>query len=128
MSDNKDKASFEELFRQTYVPVEYKVIRNEMRSAAEPGWDLFTQEYQTLGKMNKKTFILYMTGEAYCTFEEIVERAMEELNSEIVDVVSEVSEHTEYDNTITELYFDTLDKTVKEMLDELYDDVLCKLK
>ena len=73
MEEYKDKASFEEFFKQNYVPLDYKSIRNEMREAAGDGWSLFTDEYKFRGKIDKKDFIVHMTGDAYCTFEEIVE-------------------------------------------------------
>ena len=34
MEEYKDKASFEEFFKQNYVPLDYKSIRNEMREMA----------------------------------------------------------------------------------------------
>ena len=50
MEEYKDKASFEEFFKQNYVPLDYKSIRNEMREAAGDGWSLFTDEYKFRGK------------------------------------------------------------------------------
>ena len=46
MEEYKDKASFEEFFKQNYVPLDYKSIQNEMREAAGDGWILFTDEYK----------------------------------------------------------------------------------
>ena len=80
MEEYKDKASFEEFFKQNYVPLDYKSIRNEMREAAGDGWSLFTDEYKFRGKI--------------------------------------------FDNDTAEIYFDTIEKQLKEMLDALYDDVL----
>ncbi len=65
-----------------------------------------------------------MTGDAYCTFEEIVENAIDELNSGILDIVMEIGNEMEFDNDTAEIYFDTIEKQLKEMLDALYDDVL----
>lgn len=127
MAEYKAKESFEELFRQSYVPIDYKTIQNELREAAAEGWELFTEEYRNRGRMNRGDYILYMTSEAYGTFEEIVERAIEELNGGIVDVLMEISSDGNYDHQITEIYYDTLEKTLKEMLDALYDDVLCRI-
>ena len=73
---------------------------------------------------DKKDFIVHMTGEAYCTFEEIVENAIDELNSGILDIVMEIGNEMEFDNDTAEIYFDTIEKQLKEMLDALYDDVL----
>ncbi|RHV57920.1 hypothetical protein [Roseburia sp. OM04-10AA] len=64
MEEYKDKASFEEFFKQNYVPLDYKSIRNEMREAAGDGWSLFTDEYKFRGKLDKKDFIVHMTGDA----------------------------------------------------------------
>ncbi|MCI5620310.1 MAG: hypothetical protein MR355_01895 [Lachnospiraceae bacterium] len=123
----KDKESFEDFFKQTYIPLDYASIRNEMREAAAAGWELFTEEYQMMHRMSKSNYILYMTSDAYCSFEEIVENAVDELNSGITDVVMEIGNEIEFDNNITEIYFDTIEQTLKEMLDALYDDVLGKL-
>ena len=124
MEEYKDKASFEEFFEQNYVPLDYKSIQNEMREAAGDGWGLFTDEYKFRGKIDKKDFIVHMTGDAYCTFEEIVENAIDELNSGILDIVMEIGNEMEFDNDTAEIYFDTIERQLKEMLDALYDDVL----
>ena len=58
MEEYKDKASFEEFFKQNYVPLDYKSIQNEMREAAGDGWSLFTDEYKFRGKIDKKDFIV----------------------------------------------------------------------
>ena len=58
------------------------------------------------------------------SFEEIVENAIEELNSGILDIVMEIGNEMEFDNDTAEIYFDTIEKQLKEMLDALYDDVL----
>lgn len=126
-AEYKDKESFEEFFKQNFIPLDYKSVQNEMREAAAMGWDLFTEEYQQIHRMDKKNYILYMTSDAYCTFEEIVENALDELNSGITDVVMEIGNEIDFDNSITEIYFDTIEQTLKEMLDALYDDVLAKL-
>ena len=106
MEEYKDKASFEEFFKQNYVPLDYKSIRNEMREAAGDGWSLFTDEYKFRGKIDKKDFIVHMTGDAYCTFEEIVENAIDELNSGILDIVMEIGNEMEFDNDTAEIFFD----------------------
>ena len=48
-------------------------------------------------------------------------------DSGITDVVMEIGNEIDFDNSITEIYFDTIEQTLKEMLDALYDDVLGKL-
>ena len=115
MEEYKDKASFEEFFKQNYVPLDYKSIRNEMREAAGDGWSLFTDEYKFRGKIDKKDFIVHMTGDAYCTFEEIVENAIDELNSGILDIVMEIGNEMEFDNDTAEIYFDTIEKQLKDI-------------
>jgi len=115
MEEYKDKASFEEFFKQNYVPLDYKSIQNEMREAAGDGWSLFTDEYKFRGKIDKKDFIVHMTGDAYCTFEEIVENAIDELNSGILDIVMEIGNEMEFDNDTAEIYFDTIEKQLKDI-------------
>lgn len=127
MAEYKDKNSFDEFFREMYVPLDYRSIREDMRAAAETGWDLFTEEYQQMHHLKKENYILYLTSDAYCNFEEIVEAAVDMLNPQVADAVMEISAGAGYDSSITELYFDTIDTTLKEMLDALFDDVLVKL-
>ena len=55
---------------------------------------------------------------------ELVENAIDELNSGILDIVMEIGNEMEFDNDTAEIYFDTIEKQLKEMLDALYDDVL----
>ena len=55
---------------------------------------------------------------------ELVENAIDELNSGIFDIVMEIGNEMEFDNDTAEIYFDTIEKQLKEMLDALYDDVL----
>ena len=126
MAEYKDKESFEEFFKEMYVPIDYKSIREEMREAAKAGWDLFTEEYQQVHHMKKENYILYLTSDAYCTFEEIIENAVDMLNPEVSDAVMEISAGVSYDSSITEIYFDTIETSLKEMLDCLYDDVFAK--
>ena len=127
MVEYKDKKSFDDFFRELYVPVDYKSIRVEMRDVAQDGWNLFTEEYRERHRIQKKDYILYMTSDAYCTFEEIVENAIDMLNAPIADAVLEISNAFDYDSSITEIYFDTTEQLLKEMLDCLYDDVLVYL-
>lgn len=127
MVEYKDKKSFDDFFRELYVPVDYKSIRVEMRDVAQDGWNLFTEEYRERHRIQKKDYILYMTSDAYCTFEEIVENAIDMLNAPIADAVLEISNAFDYDSSITEIYFDTTEQLLKEMLDCLYDDVLVHL-
>lgn len=126
MAEYKDKESFEEFFKEMYVPIDYKSIREEMREAAKAGWDLFTEEYQQVRHMKKENYILYLTSDAYCTFEEIIENAVDMLNPEVSDAIMEISAGVSYDSSITEIYFDTIETSLKEMLDCLYDDVFAK--
>ena len=126
MAEYKDKESFEEFFKEMYVPIDYKSIREEMREAAKAGWDLFTEEYQQVRHMKKENYILYLTSDAYCTFEEIIENAVDMLNPEVSDAIMEISAGVGYDSSITEIYFDTIETSLKEMLDCLYDDVFAK--
>lgn len=126
MTEYKDKESFEEFFKEMYVPIDYKSIREEMREAASAGWDLFTEEYQQVHHMKKENYVLYLTSDAYCTFEEIIENAVDMLNPEVSDAIMEISAGVSYDSSITEIYFDTIEKSLKEMLDCLYDDVFAK--
>lgn len=123
----KDQASFEKFFEENYVPVEYKTVKNDFEEvAAEYGRDLFAEEYQIKGRMKKENYILYLTSDAYCAFEEIVENAVDALNQDIADVIAEIGNEPSFDNGVTEIYFDNIEKLVKRFLDCLYDEVLCE--
>ena len=123
----QDKASFEKFFEENYVPVEYKTVKNDFEEVAtEYGRDLFTEEYQAKGRIKKENYILYLTSDAYCAFEEIVENAVDALNQDIADVIAEIGNELSFDNGVTEIYFDNIEKLVKRFLDCLYDEVLCE--
>ena len=47
---------------------------------------------------------------------ELVENAIDELNSGILDIVMEIGNEMEFDNDTAEIYFDTIEKQLKEML------------
>lgn len=122
----QDKASFEEFFEKNYIPVEYSMVKNEFEEVAEEyGRDIFTEEYLAKGRIDKKNYILYMTSDAYCAFEEIVENAVDSLNQDIADVVLEIGNELDFDNSVTEIYFDNMENLLKRFLDCLFDEVLC---
>ena len=77
-------------------------------------------------RLKKENYILYLTSDAYCAFEEIVENAVDALNQDIADVIAEIGNELSFDNSVTEIYFDNMEKLVKRFLDCLYDEVLCE--
>lgn len=124
MSQNtKDKASFEKFFDENYIPVEYAMVKNDFHELAEEyGRDMFTEDYLAKGRIRKEDYILYMKNEVYCAFEEIVENAVDSLNQEIADAVLEIGNELEFDNSVTEVYFDNMENLLKRFLDCMFDE------
>ena len=119
-----DKASFEKFFDENYIPVEYAMVKNEFHEVAEEyGRDMFTDEYLAKGRIRIEDYILFMRNDVYCTFEEIVENAVDSLNQDIADAVSEIGNELDFDNSVTEVYFDNMEKLLKRFLDCMFDEV-----
>ena len=119
-----DKEYFEKFFDENYIQVEYAVVKHEFNEVAEEdGRDMFTDEYLAKGRIRKEDYILYMKNDVYCMFEEIVENAVDSLNQDIADAVSEIGNELDFDNSVTEVYFDNMEKLLKRFLDCMFDEV-----
>ena len=125
MGQKIDKEVFDKFFKESYCTVEYETVKEEFERIASIGNDLFTGSYEARN-LNRENFILYLTSDAYCAFEEIVENAVDALNQDIADVIAEIGNELSFDNSVTEIYFDNMEKLVKRFLDCLYDEVLCE--
>lgn len=123
MGQKIDKEVFDKFFTESYCPVDYETVREEFERIAEAGNDIFTGSYEARN-LNRDNFILYLTGEAYCDFEAVVQEAMDALNPEILDAVMDVVEQTPDGDEITEKYWDTGRELLKEFLEKLYDTVI----
>ncbi len=118
-----DREVFETFFRENYVPVEYKNIKAEFEEIAAAGNDIFTENYQARN-LNRDNFILYLTNDAYCAFEAVVEEALDDLNPEIVDAVMDVTATMPNGDEITEKYWSAGEELLKEFLCQLYDETI----
>ena len=119
------KEVFDTFFHESYCPLEYQQIKNDFEEAASAGSDLFTDDCD-ITQLTRKNFILYMTSEAYCTFEGIIEEAFESLNPEIVDAVMDLSMTTPNADEITAQYSSTCEELLHRFLLRLYDENLSK--
>ena len=126
---NKDgqitKEVFDTFFHENYCPLEYPQIQHDFEEAASSASDLFTDscDFSTLTRDN---FYLYMTNDAYCIFESIVEEAFDDLNPEIVDAVMDLSATVSNADDITEQYWSTCDNLLHLFLLRLYDENISK--
>lgn len=119
------KETFDTFFHENYCPLEYKQIKNDFEEAASAGASLFTDECD-IAQLTRKNFILYMTSDAYCTFEDIIEEAFESLNPEIVDAVMDLSSTTPNAAEITAQYWNTCEELLHRFLLRLYDETISK--
>lgn len=121
MAQKIDKEVFDTFFRENYVPVEYKNVREEFEEIASVGYDMFSVE---LGdkELTEKNFILYMRSDIYCQLEGCVEETFELLNPEIVDAVMDVSISMTNEDEITGIYWSTMEDLLKDFLRQLYRD------
>ena len=115
MEPKIDKEVFDKFFTESYCPVEYATVK--------AGNDIFTGSYEARN-LNRENFILYLTSEAYCDFEAVVQEAMDDLNPEILDAVMDVTESQPDGDEITEKYWETQRELLNDFLKQLYDDVI----
>lgn len=123
MEQKIDKEVFDTFFKESYCPVEYKNVKAEFEEIASVGNDIFTDSYEARN-LTKENFILYLTNDAYCAFEAVVEEAMDDLNPEIADAVMDVTTTTVNGDEITEQYWNKQEELLKEFLYQLYDEVI----
>lgn len=115
-----DKEVFDTFFKESYIPLEYKIIEKEFEEIASVGYDIFSPE---LGdkELTALNFILYLRSEIYCSFEACVEENFEIINPEIVDAVMDISATMAGQDDITVSYWDMLDTLLKKFLHTLYE-------
>lgn len=115
-----DKTVFDTFFHESYCPLEYAQVKNDFMEVAEDVTDLFVDDCDP-AKLTKQNFVLYLTNDAYCEFEGIVEEAFESLNPEIVDAVMDISATTDNADEVTEQYWSTCEKLLSDFLGQLYE-------
>lgn len=120
-----DKEVFDAFFRENYCTLEYGNVRNDFEEIAVRGKELFVPETD-FSKVTRKNFILYLTNEAYCEFEAVVEESFDSLNPEIVDAVMDISTSMQNEDEITGLYWSTCEELLKQFLRTLYEEKLEK--
>lgn len=127
MAETIDKEVFEKFFTESYCPVDYQTVREEFQEIASAGNDIFTGSYEARN-LNRENFILYLTSEAYCDFEAVVQEAMDDLNPEILDAVMDVTEMQPDGDEVTEKYWETQRELLHDFLLQLYDEVISTWK
>lgn len=123
MEPKIDKEVFDKFFTESYCPVEYATVKEEFEEIAAAGNEIFTGSYEARN-LNWDNFILYLTSEAYCDFEAVVQEAMDDLNPEILDAVMDVTESQPDGDEITEKYWEMQRELLNDFLKQLYDDVI----
>lgn len=82
---------------------------------------------KTLKDVTRKNYVIYMNSDIYCQIEDLIEEAMNELNPEIEEAILDITTTTGNGDEITQMYWDTKDKLMKDFLGKLYDEYLSKL-
>ena len=123
MEPKIDKEVFDKFFTESYCPVEYTTVKEEFEEIAAAENEIFTGSYEARN-LNRDNFILYLTSEAYCDFEAVVQEAMDDLNPEILDAVMDVTESQPDGNEITEKYWEMQRELLNDFLKQFYDDVI----
>ena len=126
MEQKIEKDVFDKFFMESYCVVDYATVKDDFEKIAA-GKDIFTGSYEARN-LNRENFILYLTSEAYCDFEEAVQEAMDDLNPEILDAVMDVTEGQADGDEVTEKYWETQRELLHEFLLQLYDEVISKWK
>lgn len=127
MEPKIDKEVFDKFFIESYCTVDYQTVKEEFEEIASAGNDIFTGSYEAKN-LNRENFILYLTSDAYCDFEAVVQEAMDDLNPEILDAVMDVTEAQPDGDEITEKYWETQRELLHDFLLQLYDEVISKWK
>lgn len=122
-----DAEVFEIFFRENYCPVEYGNVKADFEELADAGIEELFAEDTDFSKITGKNFVVYMDGAAYTEFEQILDDTFDALNPEILDAVMDLSDTTENPDEITEIYWETKSKLLKEFLKNLYDEKLTKM-
>lgn len=122
-----DAEVFDIFFRENYCPVEYKNVKADFEELAKAGVEELFAEETDFSKITDKNFIVYMDSSAYLEFEQIVEDTFDALNPEIVDAVMDVSDTTENPDEITEIFWETKSKLLREFLTTLYHEKLAAM-
>jgi hypothetical protein len=119
--------TFHTFFRENYCSIEYNVVRREFLEIAERGLDELFADNTDFSKITRKNFIVYLRSEAYCDFEAVVIETFDAINSEIADMVMDVSLNMEREDEITGEYWETCDKLLKEFLGQLYEEKIAAM-
>ena len=122
-----DAEVFEIFFRENYCPVEYGNVKADFEELADAGIEELFGEDTDFTKITEKHFVVYMDGAAYTEFEQILDDTFDALNPEILDAVMDLSDTTENPDEITEIFWETKSKLLKEFLKNLYDEKLAKM-
>lgn len=122
-----DAEVFEIFFRENYCPVEYGNVKADFEELADAGIEELFAEDTDFSKITEKSFVVYMDGAAYTEFEQILDDTFDALNPEILDAVMDLSDTTENPDEITEIFWETKSKLLKEFLKNLYHEKLAKM-
>lgn len=119
------KEVFDKFFTESYCVVDYATVKESFEEVASAGNEIFSGSYEAKN-LKRNNFVLYLTSDAYCDFEAIVQEAMDDLNPEILDAVIEITEMQDDGEEVTEKYWETLRELLKEFMGRLYDDVISR--
>lgn len=122
-----DRDVFNTFFKENYCEIEYSNVRNDFFEIAERGLDELFTDGTDYFKITRKNFILYFRSETYSEFEAIVEEAFDSINPEIMDAVMDVSTTMENEDEITEVYWETCDKLLKDFLGQLFEEKIADM-
>lgn len=122
-----DKEVFDKFFTESYCEVEYMMVKEDFEKIASIGNDIFTDNYDARN-LKRENFILYLTSDAYCDFEAVVQEAMDDMNPEILDAVMDVTESQADGDEVTEKYWETQRELLNKFLMQLYDEVISTWK
>lgn len=115
-----DKEVFDTFFKESYCTVEYGMVKEDFEEIASRGLEELFADETDITKLTDKNFIVYMRGDTYSEFEEIVEETFDDLNPEILDAVMDISVSMDNCDEITAVYWETKETLLKHFLKTLY--------
>lgn len=117
-----DKEVFDTFFKENYVPVEYAMVREELKDIIREEESIFADGTDP-AQINAGNFILHMRSDIYGELEDCVTEAFAALNPEIVDAVMELGATQKDSDAVTEVYWDTVNQLFTGFLKQLYQEL-----
>lgn len=126
--DMEETKDFEELFKNTYVPLEYKMLKNDFEEIVKKhSKNFFNDDFPGMESVTRDNYAAYLDMEVYGELEDCLDEAFGTVNQDLLDIVMEIGSNADYDSNAVSIYYDEMDKLMKEFLGILFDTTICRM-